>query len=158
MAENDGETVVLILPSDRTVVEPLGVDRQISQREEEGRKACECMLITLSILLIILSFGGPIYLVYQQLYSYSLEKSDEYSHMLKTTDYGIEFYVYSLNMFNHNYPLGTFARDAIENKITGEYKHSIQKHCGDELKHRIRFPDFPTPFCDELDRMSKYST
>nr|XP_043618249.1 chaperone protein dnaJ 49-like [Erigeron canadensis] len=152
MAENDGETVVLIPPSNKTVVvEPLSLDRPITQLEEEGGKACQCMPITLSIVMFTLLFGG-LYVAHQQQYSYSLEKSDKYRDTLKTTDYGIEFYVYSLNMFNHNYPLGSFARDAIE--IIGEYKHSIQKHCGDELKHRIRFLDFPTPFCDELERMS----
>lgn len=64
---------------------------------------------------------------------------------MMTKEYGIEFYVYSVDEFNDKYPVGTHARADIENTFITEYKHT---YCGYE---------YPNPLCGKLESMGIYA-
>ncbi|GAB2266648.1 hypothetical protein Dimus_001642 [Dionaea muscipula] len=109
--------------------------------------------------------GGPNFLVFLQLLpflviillaylpfsepEYSLQKNYTYQIPRVIEQYGVEFYVKSLD-FDLNYPVGSAARINIEDNVIQEYKSLLRRYCHMELQRRQWSRNMPTPHCEKL--------
>lgn len=105
----------------------------------------------LMLLLQLVIFLGIILISFIPIYEpeYSLQKSYTYQLSKMTEEYGIDFFVKSPE-FDEIYPVGTPARDKIENNVIKDHKSSLSRRCHVELQRRQWKRNFPTPNCDKL--------
>ncbi|KAK9664721.1 hypothetical protein RND81_14G063500 [Saponaria officinalis] len=94
----------------------------------------------LILLLAYLPFSEP---------EYSLQRNYSYQHARVTEKYGVEFFVKSPD-FDRNNPIGSAARDSIEDNVIQEYKNLLGRYCHIELQRRQWSRNLPTPHCDKL--------
>ncbi|KAJ8441702.1 hypothetical protein Cgig2_019089 [Carnegiea gigantea] len=96
----------------------------------------------LILLLAYLPFSEP---------EYSLQRNYSYQIPRVTEKYGVEYYVKSLD-FDRSYPVGSAAREHIEENIIQEYKNLLGRSCHIELQRRQwnRNRLMATPSCDRL--------
>ena len=106
------------------------------------------VLLVLLAMFLVLSIGYKVLVP-----SYSITMHKDYELPMMTEEYGIEFYVKSLDEFEKEYPVGTHARARIEDRIMKEYIKYALDHCAYEKKYHLLRRDFPTPICDKLQTM-----
>ncbi|KAL9161315.1 hypothetical protein ABFS82_07G013600 [Erythranthe guttata] len=117
------------------------------QREDLGGGGPNIMLLLqllpflIIILLAYLPFSEP---------EYSLQKNYSYQHKKMTEKHGVEFFVKS-PQFDENYPIGSSARNDVENNVIKDYKHMLGRYCHIEMQRRQWNRHFPTPHCDKLE-------
>ncbi|XP_019265190.1 PREDICTED: chaperone protein dnaJ 49-like, partial [Nicotiana attenuata] len=80
---------------------------------------------------------------------YSLHKNYSYQFEKVTDKYGVEFFVKSAE-FDKNYPLGSPAREKVEDHVIKDYKNRLERYCDIELQRRQWNRNYPTPHCDRL--------
>ncbi|GAU51143.1 hypothetical protein TSUD_411900 [Trifolium subterraneum] len=123
-----------------------GMGSQQRQRHEvQGGGHYLMLLIQLLPLLIIvllayLPFTDP---------EYSLHKNQSYPILKVTEDYGVLFFVKS-QAFDAKYPIGSSAREAIEDNIIKDYKNMLRRYCQMELQRRTWNRNLPVPHCEKL--------
>ncbi|KAK1418982.1 hypothetical protein QVD17_28136 [Tagetes erecta] len=105
------------------------------------------LLQLLPFLLIILLASFPF-----SVPEYSLQRNYTYQFSKMTKEYGVEFYVKSSD-FDQKYPVGTPARDKIENSVIQDYKNMLWRYCHVELQRRSWSRNLPTPHCDKLESL-----
>ncbi|PWA54289.1 chaperone protein dnaJ 49 [Artemisia annua] len=74
--------------------------------------------------------------------SYSITMHKDYELPMMTEEYGIEFYVKSLDEFEKEYPVGTHARARVEDRIMKEYIKYALNHCAYEKETSYTTPRF----------------
>lgn len=96
----------------------------------------------LILLLAYLPFSEP---------EYSLQRNYSYQIPRVTEKYGVDYYIKSLD-FDRSYPVGSAAREHIEENIIQEYKNLLGRSCHIELQRRQwnRNRLMATPSCDRL--------
>lgn len=94
----------------------------------------------LILLLAYLPFSEP---------EYSLQRNYSYQIPRVTERYGVEFFVKSPD-FDRSYPIGSAARENIEENVIQEYKNLLGRYCHIELQRRQWSRNLPTPHCDKL--------
>ncbi|GAA0169365.1 hypothetical protein LIER_40742 [Lithospermum erythrorhizon] len=115
-------------------------------REDVGGNGSNMILLLqlvpflLIILLAYLPFSEP---------EYSLQKNYSYQFRRMTEKHGVDFFVKSPE-FDQNYPIGTPARNNIENSVIKDYKSLLGRYCHVELQRRQWSRNLPTPHCDKL--------
>lgn len=116
------------------------------QRTEfQGRGSNFMLLLQLVPFLLILLLA---YLPFSEP-EYSLQRNYTYQIPRVTERHGVEYYVKSLE-FDRNYPVGSAARENIEENIIQEYKNLLGRYCHIELQRRQWSRSLPTPHCDRL--------
>ncbi|CAM8975070.1 unnamed protein product [Rhodiola kirilowii] len=80
---------------------------------------------------------------------YSLQKTYNYQIPVTTEKYGVEYFVKS-PAFGENFPIGSLARENIEDQVIKDYKHMLGRYCHIELQRRQWSRNLPTPHCDKL--------
>ncbi|KAM1191772.1 hypothetical protein ACFX15_011887 [Malus domestica] len=119
------------------------------QREESQGGGPNIMLLVqilpflVIVLLAYLPFSEPVY---------SLQKNYNYQIPKTTEKYGVEFFVKS-QAFDESYPVGSVARDNIENSVIKDYKNVLVHYCRVELQRRHWSKNLPTPHCDKLNKL-----
>ncbi|XP_057547293.1 chaperone protein dnaJ 49-like [Amaranthus tricolor] len=109
--------------------------------------------------------GGPNFMVFLQLVpfllilllaylpfsepEYSLQRNYSYQFPRVTEEYGVEFYVKSPD-FDRSYPIGSAARENLEENVIQDYKNLLGRYCHVELQRRQWSRNLPTPYCDKL--------
>ncbi|CAO2821998.1 unnamed protein product [Amaranthus hypochondriacus] len=109
--------------------------------------------------------GGPNFMVFLQLVpfllilllaylpfsepEYSLQRNYSYQFPRVTEEYGVEFYVKSPD-FDRSYPIGSAARENLEENVIQDYKNLLGRYCHVELQRRQWSRNLPTPHCDKL--------
>ncbi|KAL2464059.1 Chaperone protein dnaJ 49 [Forsythia ovata] len=117
------------------------------QREDLGGIGPNLMLLLqlvpflIIILLAYLPVSEP---------EYSLQKNYSYEFKKTTEKHGVEFFVKSTE-FDENYPLGSSARNDIENNVIKDFEHMLGRYCHMEMQRRQWNRHFPTPHCDRLE-------
>ncbi|GAA0186392.1 hypothetical protein LIER_33680 [Lithospermum erythrorhizon] len=115
-------------------------------REDVGANRPNMLLLLqllpflLIIVLAYLPFSEP---------EYSLQKNYSYQFRRMTDKHGVEFFVKSPE-FDQKYPIGTPARNNIENNVIKDYKSLLGRYCHVELQRRQWSRNLPTPHCDKL--------
>uniref|UniRef100_A0A803LS87 J domain-containing protein n=1 Tax=Chenopodium quinoa TaxID=63459 RepID=A0A803LS87_CHEQI len=94
----------------------------------------------LILLLAYLPFSEP---------EYSLQRNYSYQFPRVTEKYGVEFFVKSPD-FDRSYPLGSAARENIEENVIQDYKNLLGRYCHIELQRRQWSRNLPTPHCEKL--------
>jgi len=92
------------------------------------------------VLLAYLPFSEP---------EYSLHKNQSYQIEKFTEDYGVQFFVKS-QAFDVNYPVGSSARETIEDNIIKDYRNMLRRYCQLEIQRRTWNRNLPIPHCDKL--------
>ncbi|KAM4126875.1 hypothetical protein ACJW30_02G046900 [Castanea mollissima] len=115
------------------------------QRENLQRGPSFFILLQLLPFLIIfllayLPFSEP---------DYSLHKNYSYQIPKMTEKHEVEFFVKSL-AFENKYPLGSPARDNIEDNVIRDYKNMLGRYCHMELQRHHWNRNLPIPHCDKL--------
>uniref|UniRef100_A0A803N4Q2 J domain-containing protein n=1 Tax=Chenopodium quinoa TaxID=63459 RepID=A0A803N4Q2_CHEQI len=80
---------------------------------------------------------------------YSLQRNYSYQFPRVTEKYGVEFFVKSPD-FDRSYPLGSAARENIEENVIQDYKNLLGRYCHIELQRRQWSRNLPTPHCEKL--------
>jgi DnaJ family protein B protein 12 len=96
--------------------------------------------LLLIVLLAYLPFSDP---------EYSLHKNQSYQILKVTEDYGVQFFVKS-QAFDANYPIGSSARETIEDNVIKDYKNMLRRYCQMELQKRTWNRNLPVPHCEKL--------
>ncbi|KAL2922902.1 Chaperone protein dnaJ 49 [Bienertia sinuspersici] len=94
----------------------------------------------LILLLAYLPFSEP---------EFSLQRNYSYQFPRVTEKHGVEFFVKSPD-FDRNYPVGSAARENLEEHVIQDYKNLLGRYCHIELQRRQWSRNLPTPHCDKL--------
>lgn len=92
------------------------------------------------VLLAYLPFSEP---------EYSLHKHYNYQIPKTTERLEVQFFVKS-TAFDANYPLGSDAREAIEESVIKDYRSMLRRYCQVEMQRRSWNRNLPAPHCDKL--------
>lgn len=123
-----------------------GMGNQHQRHEVQGGGGHYLMLmiqllpLLLIVLLAYLPFSDP---------EYSLHKNQSYQIPKVTEDYGVQFFVKS-SAFDANYPIGSSARETIEDNIIKDYRNMLRRYCQVEIQRRTWNRNLPVPHCEKL--------
>lgn len=124
-----------------------GMSTQEREDSHQGGSFFLILVQLLPFLLIILLACLPLFEPH-----YTLHKNNSYQIQKTTEKHGVEFYVKSLN-FDQKFPVGSSARDDIENNVFMDYKTMLWRYCNAELRRRHWAKNMPTPHCHKLNNL-----
>jgi len=126
------------------------------QEQQQHQNPMAGLLQLLPVLLILLvtffnSQNEPVY---------SLQKSSQFPDNMATEKHGIQFFV-KMNTFNKEYPIGSSARNQLEQHVERTFKEYLEERCYQERLQQQRMKrwdhkrakEMQMPNCNEINRI-----